>query len=72
MAGKRAVKLKNTDDVTKLLARTINALLRDEIAESKASKVGYLANVLLRALESSALESRLEALEKRMLEEAVK
>ena len=72
MAGKRAVKLKNAEDVTRLLARTINALLRDEIGENKAAKVGYLSNIFLRALESSALESRLEALEKRMLEEAVK
>ena len=66
MAGKRAIKLKNVDDVTKLLARTINQMLRGEIERDVASKVGYLANILLRALETGALEARVEKLEEGM------
>lgn len=66
MAGKRAVKLKSSWDVSRLLAKTINQLLRGEITEQRAGKVGYLANVLLRALEASDLEKRVEHLERRL------
>lgn len=66
MAGKRAVRLKNVDDVTSLLGRVINNLLRDEISESKSAKIGYLANVLLRSLERSDLEARVKRIEEHL------
>jgi len=66
MAGKRSVRLRSTYDVTRLLAKIINQVLRDEITSEKAGKVGYLANILLRGLEQSDLEARLKALEEKV------
>jgi hypothetical protein len=63
MAGKRAVKLRSVHDVSRLLAKTINQLLRGEILEGTAGKIGYLSNILLRALEQSDLEQRIKDLE---------
>ena len=68
MAGKRAVKLQSSWDVSRLLARTINQLLREEIPEQRAAKIGYLSNILLRALEQSDLEKRVETLEAKLTE----
>ena len=47
----------------------INGLLRDEIPPEKASKVGYLANVLIRAFEQNDLQERLEDLEAKLVDE---
>ena len=68
MAGKRAIRLRTTHDVSRLLGKTINALMRDEISGQKSAKIGYLANILLRSLEVSDLEARLEALERTISE----
>ena len=48
------------------LARLINRLDRDEIEGNKASKLGYLVNILLRSLEASDLERRVAELETQM------
>jgi len=66
MAGKRAVKLKSTYDVSRLLSKTINQVLRDEMSGEKAGKIGYLSNILIRALEQSQLEKRIESLEQKI------
>ena len=66
MAGKRAVKLKSTFDVSRLLSKTINQVLRDEMSGEKAGKIGYLSNILIRALEQSQLEKRIESLERKI------
>ena len=66
MAGKRAVRLKSTYDVSRLLSKTINQVLRDEMSGEKAGKIGYLANILMRALEQSDLEKRIESLERKL------
>lgn len=66
MAGKRAVKLKSTYDVSRLLSKTINQVLRDEMSGEKAGKIGYLSNILTRALEQSQLEKRIESLEQKI------
>lgn len=68
MSGKRSVKLKTNYDVSRLLAKTINEVRREEIDLDKAAKIGYLANILLRSLEASDLQKRIEELEKRIEE----
>lgn len=51
------------EDVVRLLAKTINQVRRGEIDPRVANAVGYLANVLIRALEQGEIEARLAALE---------
>ena len=43
-------------------------MLRDELTESKAGKVGYLCGVLLKAIEIGELEQRLAKLEYKISE----
>jgi hypothetical protein len=59
----RAIRLRTAFDVRRLLARLINMTLKDELDESKCTKVGYLCGVLLRAIELSELEERIKKLE---------
>ncbi len=47
---KRSIKLKSVHDIIRLLGKTINRLIRDEMGESKAEKVGYLCNIMLSAI----------------------
>ena len=61
--ARRFVRLKTVHDVNRLLAKTINQLLRDEMTESKASKVGYLCSIMVRAIETTELEQKLAELE---------
>jgi hypothetical protein len=67
MAGKRAVKLRSVHDVSRLLAKTINQVLRGEMPEGTAGKIGYLSNILLRALEQSDLGQRIKVLEEMVM-----
>ena len=60
---KIALRLRTAFDVRRLIAPTINQLMRDEISESNAAKIGYLANIMLHAFEVSELESRISQLE---------
>lgn len=55
--------LKTVDDVTKLLADTINGLRSGSIDSRIANTVGYLATGMLRALQQGDLEGRLRAVE---------
>lgn len=59
----RAVRLRSSRDVRRLLAAVINGVLRGTFDEGRAGKVGFLANVLLKACEQSEIEQRLERLE---------
>jgi hypothetical protein len=62
----RGVRLRNIYDVIRLLAKVTNGLLKDEIGESKAAKVGYLCQVMINGFEKMALsdiERRLQELE---------
>ena len=65
---KRSVRLKTAFDVNRLLAKTINQLLRNEISESKVGKVGYLCNVMLKAFELTEIEQRITKLENQKTE----
>jgi hypothetical protein len=55
--------LHNSRDICELLARTINEVRSGKVQPKIASSVGYLANILLPALEQGPLEDRLSALE---------
>ena len=67
MCVKKSVRnrrLKNLPDVRRFLADVTNRLNRDEIDYNKASKLGYLLQILFRVIEGSDIEKRLSALEK--------
>jgi hypothetical protein len=66
----RSIRLRTAFDVNRLLAKTINGLLRNEIPEAKAGKIGFLCGVMLKAFEVSQIEARLADLERRTAEQA--
>lgn len=55
--------LRSMKDVSQLLAISINQLRRGEIDPRIATCTGYLANVLLSAIQQSSFEERLARLE---------
>ena len=55
--------LRNTTEVSAFLAKSINQVLRGTLDPRVANSAGYLANVLLRALEQGPLEERIARLE---------
>ena len=59
----RSIRLKKASDVNRLIAKVINQLIRDEIGENKAGKVGYLCNIMLHSFDTQEFEKRLETLE---------
>lgn len=65
---KTKLRLNSIKSVNQLLGRTINSLIDETIEEDEARAIGYLANILIKGLEKSDLESRLEELEKVMEE----
>ena len=65
MAGKlKSVRLKTESDVYRYLAKVINQLNRDEIDPNKASRLGYLCNMLVGGLRRNDLEQRLAEIER--------
>lgn len=59
-------RLKGMEDVRRFLADTVNKLNRDEIDPGKASKLGYLCQILSRLIEGGDLERRLQSLEEQI------
>jgi len=55
--------LHSVDDVSKLLAGSINQVRRGEIDPRIANAVGYLSGILLKAMEQGRIDARLEAVE---------
>ena len=55
--------LKSTKEVTQLLERTIKEVRRGDLDRGIANCVGYLAGILLKCLEQSELEKRIEKIE---------
>ena len=65
MAGKlRSVKLQTESDVYNFLKKIINMLNRDEIDPNKASRLGYLCNLLIGGLRRNELEGRITEIER--------
>lgn len=56
--------LDNVLQVKIFIARLINGVMTGEVEPGTATKVGYLAGVLLKAIELSDLENRLNQLER--------
>ena len=56
-------RLKTALDLRRYLANLINRVEQGETSPEIASKLGYLSNILLRVIEGSDLEKRIEALE---------
>ena len=65
MAGKKAVRLKTVGDVSQFLAKLINEVRRGEINERTATKLGYLANILVSTIKDAELEERIQRLERK-------
>lgn len=64
----RKRRLKSAQDVRRFLADLIHRVDADEIDGSKASKLGYLANILLSGIRADELEDRLTKLEQAVKE----
>ena len=61
------IRLNNPSQVKRLINRTINQLLNNEIETDKARCIGYLGSILLKATEVEEMETRLVSLEKQLL-----
>lgn len=59
----RKRRLKTMEDVRRFLADTVNRLNKDDIAPDKASKLGYLCQILARIIEGGDIVKRIEKLE---------
>jgi hypothetical protein len=57
------LKIENCQDTVPLLSETINQVRKGQIDPRVANAVGYLANVIIKAVEQSDLEKRLEEIE---------
>ena len=57
------VNVEDCQDVVKLISRTINQVRKGQLDPRVANAVGYLANVLIRAVEQGEMERRLAELE---------
>ena len=57
------VKVADCRDVVQLIGATINQVRKGELDPRVANAVGYLANVLIKAVEQSETERRLDELE---------
>jgi hypothetical protein len=65
MAKKR---LKTIEDVRRYLGSLINRTENGELNAQLSGRLAYISSILLRAVESSDLEKRIEKLEKSMEE----
>jgi hypothetical protein len=63
MSKRAAPRLQTVDDISIFLAKLIRQVYREEFPASSATKIGYLANILISTIETAQIERRLEALE---------
>lgn len=57
------VKVEDSGDAKTLLVQTINQVRKGQIDPRVANSVGFLANILIKAVERDKLETRIEQLE---------
>ena len=69
--GKRR-RLKSTADVRRYLAHLINNTESGEIQPQVAGRLAYISNILLKAIEGTDLQERIEALERKIFMEKMK
>lgn len=65
---KRKVHLKTARQCRAFLAKITNELYCGDVAESKAGRLAYIVNILLRAVEVETVEKKLIELESRVNE----
>lgn len=56
---KNKIRLNKPKDVQKLLARTANMLIDDEINEGKARAIGYLCQIMFKGFETIDLQDQI-------------
>jgi hypothetical protein len=64
MAGRK--RLKSLEDVRRYLSGLVNRLEANEVDPSIAGRLGYLSNILISCIKDSALEQRVDALERKL------
>ena len=69
--GKRR-RLKTTSDVRRYLAHLINSTEAGEIEPQTAGRLAYISNILLKSIEGTDLQKRIEALERKISSEGAK
>jgi len=57
------VKIEDSGDVITLLVQTINQVRKGQMDPKAANAMGYLANIIIKALEQNNFETRIEQLE---------
>ena len=62
-------RLKTSVDARRYLASVLTRMESGEIEAGLGSRLAYVSNILLKALELSAIERRLESLEAQLLKE---
>ncbi len=60
-------RLKSLEDIRRYLGGLINRVEGGEIEVVMSGKLGYLASILVRIIESSDLEKRIDILEKKLI-----
>jgi hypothetical protein len=65
---KRPIRLRTARDARKLVAALINQVYRREMDPARAARLGYLAGILLKSIETADIEQRLVELEKKLSE----
>ena len=61
--GKHRIALKDVVDTRRYLSGLINRLETGDIDQKLAGKIGYIGNILLKAIELESIEKRLNRLE---------
>lgn len=62
-------RLKDSSDIRRYLASIINRVEKGEIDQQLGKCLAYISSLLLRAIENSDTEERLEAIEQRLKSE---
>lgn len=58
------LRLSKASAIKRFLAKVLNQLNNDEITESKAKSLAYIAQIQLKAIEASDMQDRIEELER--------
>ena len=69
--GKRR-RLKSTSDMRRYLAHLINSTEAGGIEPQTAGRLAYISNILLKAIEGTELQQRIEVLEQKISMERMK
>ncbi|WP_202894797.1 hypothetical protein [Paenibacillus sp. 23TSA30-6] len=65
-AKKRNIHVQDAGDVKRLLNSIINDLRNNEIDSKSANAIGYLANIMLKAIEVGELEKKIQIIEEKV------